>query len=183
MNQDDASTGCNRVLSPIAFLLAIVASGCSDRIQSDDDALATTVADVVAETQPVAPRIHEPFQIEITGSAHRWHVKYPDASGQLAVEGESRPVRDIHVPLKTRVVLVLKSADYVYTLALPKYELKEIAVPGFEFQMEFRTENAGKFELVGDQLCGRPYPELRGCLIAESQEDFETWLKQPPPTK
>ncbi len=122
-------------------------------------------------------KIPEPFCIEMTGSNYRWHVRYPDSEGRFAEQNE-RTTRDIHVPDQTNVVLVLKSDDYVYTLELPQYQMKEIAVPKLEFRMEFRTPEAGRFPLLGDELCGDPHPELKGDLIVEPREQFLKWLKE-----
>ena len=125
----------------------------------------------------VGPTIREPYCIEITGNNYRWRVRYPDADGGGQQQGGGSISRDVHVPLQTDVVLVLKSDDYVYTVTLPKFGLKEIAVPSLEFRMEFRSSDAGRFPLLGDQLCGDPHPELQGDLIVESREHFLQWLK------
>ena len=144
--------------------LAIIAAGCSDCEQSTVD-------------QPtVDATIREPYCIEITGSDYRWHVRYPDGDGQIAEQGSGPIVRDIHVPCQTDVVFVLTSNDYVYTLALPQYGLKEIAVPKLEFRMEFHPLVAGRFPLEGDELCGDPHPNLQGELIVEPRDRFMKWL-------
>lgn len=86
---------------------------------------------------------------------------------------------DVHVPLQTDVVFVLNSKDYVYTLAIPQCGLKEIAVPELEFRMKFNLANAGKFDLVGDELCGDPFHEQRqGHLIVEPVDKFCSWLER-----
>ena len=86
-------------------------------------------------------------------------------------------VRDVHIPVQTDVVLVLRSEDYVYTLALPQFGLKEIAVPTLEFRLDFRPPDAGRFPLLGDQLCGDPHPDLQCGLVVESRDQFLKWLK------
>jgi len=173
--------------------LAIVATGCSAGCskfaQVDVD---LTIADSSRdENQPAgpipmtgptngptsSPTIREPYCIEITGSNYRWHVRYPNSEGQFEEQGDGPIARDVHVPLQTDVVLVLKSDDYVYTLALPKYGLKEIAVPKLEFRMAFHSPDEGRFPLLGDQLCGDPHPELQGNLVVEPRDRFLMWLK------
>src|SRR4029077_9337405 len=111
---------------------------------------------------------------------YRWHVRYPGEDGRLVTEGAALTLRDVHVPVQTKVILVLKSTDFVYTLALPQFGLKEIAVPDLEFRMEFRSTVAGRFELIGDELCGDPHPELRGVLIVEPVDRFLSWLHETP---
>ncbi|HZL91202.1 MAG TPA: hypothetical protein VFB96_22740 [Pirellulaceae bacterium] len=120
-----------------------------------------------------------PYCIEITGSKKRWHVRYPDYSGRLRT-GDDRvlSVRNIHVPLNTRVVFILKSADYVYTFAIPEYGLKEIAVPNLKFEMEFQSDKAGKFDLIGEPLCGDPHSEIVGHIVVDPRDRFLAWLER-----
>lgn len=119
------------------------------------------------------------YVIEVTGSDRRWQVHYPGLAPARPGKRVSG-ARNIHVPLGTRVVLLLKSRDYVYTLAIPDFGLKEIAVPQHEFQLEFRPKQAGRVELVGEHLCGDPFTELDGELVIVPQERFRDWLRQTP---
>jgi heme/copper-type cytochrome/quinol oxidase subunit 2 len=113
--------------------------------------------------------------IEVTGSNNLWQVRYPaPADGRLAKHVHD--VRNIHVPLGTQVILALSSQDYVYTLAIPDYGLKEIAVPEHEFRMEFRPRAAGRLELVGEHFCGDPFSGISGHLVIEPQDRFLAWL-------
>lgn len=101
--------------------------------------------------------------------------------GRLASGSEARMIRNIHVPLGTKIVFVLKSTDYVYVLSLPQYRLKEIAVPNLEFRMEFRPEEPGRFALVSEPLCGDPNIEMKGQLIVEARDRFVEWLRASAP--
>ena len=56
--------------------------------------------------------------------------------------------------------------------------LKEIAVPGLEFQIELRPDATGPLQLLGDDLCGDEHPEMQGLLIVESQQSFRSWLEK-----
>jgi cytochrome c oxidase subunit 2 len=86
--------------------------------------------------------------------------------------------RDIRVPMGRRVVLVLRSEDYLYTLAIPEYGLKEIAVPECEFRLEFRPRSTGRVDLFGEHLCGDPFAEITGKLVIEPPERFRAWLRR-----
>jgi heme/copper-type cytochrome/quinol oxidase subunit 2 len=118
------------------------------------------------------------YVIEVTGSNNLWHVRYPDPADRTRPAKLMKGVRNIRVPLGTRVVLLLKSRDYLYTLAIPDYGLKEIAVPGCEFRMELRPRAAGRLELIGEHLCGDPFAEISGQLVVEPQDRFRSWLRQ-----
>jgi heme/copper-type cytochrome/quinol oxidase subunit 2 len=111
----------------------------------------------------------------VTGCEGRWRVRYADLPGRLTADGRLSGDREIHVPEHQPVVLVLKSADYVYTFALPAYDLKEIAVPDLEFTMRLCPSDAGRFEFHGNELCGEPHSGLDGHLCVESQDRFFEW--------
>jgi len=162
----------------IAFGLTIVLAGCSDWAASPVDSTTAPSSPDESSLAESAPNLGEPYCIEIRGSDYRWHVRYPDNGGCVDEEGRESIERDVHVPAQTDVVLVLKSDDYVYTLALPTFGLKEIAVPNLEFRMAFRPPDAGRFPLLGDQLCGDLHPELQGDLVVEPPDHFRKWLKE-----
>ena len=157
------------MLASVAMPAMIISSGGP----SPDAKALTSSAALPADY--VLPAIGDAYRIEITMSENRWLVRYPDTqpaeSGGLAVQ-------DIHVPSETNIVFVLKSTDYAYTLALPEYGAKEIAVPDLTFQMEFSSGAPGRFELVGDQWCGDPHTDLPGQLVVETPEQFLEWLKE-----
>jgi heme/copper-type cytochrome/quinol oxidase subunit 2 len=84
--------------------------------------------------------------------------------------------RQLLVPLNTTVVLTLKSRDFVYSLSIPKFGVKEVAVPNLEFQMRFRPIQSGRFALEGDELCGDPHVAMPANLVVLSQRRFAIWL-------
>jgi len=156
--------------------LAIVSTGCVVAIH----AFFAGTAPVGCVINDVVLEVPETLRIEVTGDHYHWELRYPGPDGELATDDDVQAVRNIHVPLGANVVLVLKSVDYVYVLALPEFGLKEIAVPTLEFRMSFHPSVIGQFLLEGDELCGDPHPELRGHFIVESREQFLAWLRAQP---
>lgn len=160
------------------LLLAVnLTAGCTDLSCANPESTPVRDSELQVNSTDVANPLDEPYQIEVTGHEYRWHVRYPSSSGQLETDQDSVSLRDIHVPLDADIVFVLKSKDYVYVLELPEFGKKEIAVPSLEFQMQFRPEKAGRYPLLGDELCGDPHPELKGTLVVESQAQFLDWLQ------
>ena len=130
--------------------------------------------------EPDTTAIPNPFVLEITGSKKNWSAKYPAPRG---VKGPSKVVpaaQGLHLPLGTKIILVLKSTDFVYTFAIPEQGLKEIAVPALEFRMGLRPTKARELELVGEGLCGDPHTEVPGRLIFDSQPLFLKWQRGQP---
>jgi len=119
----------------------------------------------------------DPLIVEVTGSDYQWQLRYPGADGQLHTPDDIHAVRHPHVPVHTKTIFQLNSHDFLYTFAVPKLNLNEIAVPDLTFTIEFTVDKVGEIEFQGDQFCGYTHPELSGTLIVESQEEFEAWLK------
>lgn len=122
--------------------------------------------------------IPDPLFIQLTGTEHQWRAAYPMIDGALPAVDELQAGYQLHVPLDTEVVLILKSTDYIYTLAIPELGLKEIAVPDLEFRMTFRPINVGQYSLIGEELCGPPGRDRPRQLVVESRKQFLAWLGQ-----
>jgi cytochrome c oxidase subunit 2 len=118
------------------------------------------------------------YIIEITGGDNRWQVLYPGARQTVDSLGAEMARLELHVPAGRPVILRLHSTDYVYTLELPDWELKELAVPKLQFDLRFQTGAAGRFELVGDHLCGGVVETLQGALVVESAPQLCRWLSE-----
>lgn len=118
------------------------------------------------------------YLIEITGSDNRWQVLYPGARQTVDSVGAQMARLELHVPAGRPVVLRLNSTDYIYTLELPAWELKEIAVPQLQFELKFQTTGPGRFELLGDHLCGGVVETLQGVLVVETAPQLCRWLTE-----
>ena len=144
--------------------------------------LAVTAGYYAAEKTSTADSaaIPNPFVLEITGTNKSWSAKYPDTSGGKDARKVVPAAREIHLPLDTKIILLLRSTDYVYTFAIPQQELKEIAVPSLEFRMTLLPTEARQLELVGEGLCGDPHTEVPGRLIFEPPSQFLKWQRSQP---
>lgn len=115
--------------------------------------------------------IPQPLFIHLTGTEHQWHAEYLGSNGDRILVGP-----DLHVPVGYPVVFVLQSTDYIYTMAIPEFGLKEIAVPELEFRMSLRPMRSGVFPLIGEELCGLPGEDGPGRLIVEPLSEFQPWF-------
>ncbi|MCY2967226.1 MAG: hypothetical protein NT069_26925 [Planctomycetota bacterium] len=159
----------------IASLLLATVVGCSPAVDSTPERVNR---DPIA--QCASADGETPYEIAITGSEDRWQVRYPGMEQPLVTTGDAMTGLQLHVPVARPIVLILNSTDYVYTLELPDWKIKEIAVPKLEFRMEFRADDTGRFELVGDHLCRAEVQELRGTLVVESPSELIRWLRERP---
>lgn len=129
------------------------------------------------------PPIHEPLEVGIVGRAFEWHIRYPGADGVLGTADDLIARRHPHLPANKAVCFKLTSADYVYSVSLPHFRLKDIAIPDQTYSLNVGPTAAGTYELKGDQFCGFSHPNLSGELIVEPQAAFEAWLKTLEPAR
>lgn len=100
--------------------------------------------------------------IEVTGNEYNWYFRYPGRDGVLGTDDDQHSVKDLFLPENTDVFLKLTSNDYVYSFALPDLDLREVAVPGLNFELQFRTKGNQTLQILGDQLCGFAHESLIG---------------------
>ena len=94
----------------------------------------------------------------------------------LGTGDDRHSVQDLYLPDNSEVDLKLKSNDYVYTFALPKLGMQEIAVPGLDFELQFTTQGEQTMQLKGDQLCGFEHESLIGNVYVRNQDaGFYDW--------
>jgi heme/copper-type cytochrome/quinol oxidase subunit 2 len=125
-----------------------------------------------------AESIPDPLVIQLTGTEHRWQAVYPQIGDAIPVVQDLGAGQRLHLPFDTDVVLILKSTDYIYTLAIPELGLKQIAVPDLEFRMTFRPSAGGPYSLIGDELCGLQQSDQAVQLVAEPREQFVQFLER-----
>ncbi len=119
-----------------------------------------------------------PYTVRITGQRFRWLIRHPGGDGQLDTDDDIVSRRDLHLPADTPIHIFLASEDYLYTLELPKFGVKEIAVPELSFSMSFETSAPGQSALLGDQMCGYQHPDLLAKLEVMSHQEFSSWLAE-----
>ena len=158
----------------LAVLLVLsVLMGCGQPISQKKADTAPTTGTTSGRTQSSSAGT---LIVQITGQDFDWHICYRGPDGEFGTADDVVTTQNLHLPEKTKIQLRLQSWDYLYTLALPHLGLKEIAVPDLTFCLDFRTESAGAFPLVGDQFCGYAHPNLLGTMTVHSQLGFQRWL-------
>ena len=114
--------------------------------------------------------------IEVTGQEFNWHYRYPGLDGVLGTEDDESSIQNLYLPDHSHIRLRLKSLDYIYTFALPEIDLKEIAVPDLDFELQFRTGSEQILQVLGDQFCGYSHDTLMGKAFVRNQESgFYGW--------
>lgn len=94
----------------------------------------------------------------------------------------------MHLVVNKPVRLIIGAKDVIHDVGLPHFRMKMDAVPGTPTTMWFTPtkttaqmkEETGNpnfvYEISCDQMCGKGHTTMRGEIIVESQEEFDTWL-------
>jgi cytochrome c oxidase subunit 2 len=126
--------------------------------------------------------------VEVLAKQFEWNFRYAGPDGKFGTEDDIFSVNNLHVPVDTRVTVLIRSQDVLHAFFLPNIRLKQDAVPGLTipqwFEARKTTETARKergddkfeFEIACAELCGIQHTKMRGVLKVDSKEDFWKWI-------
>ena len=140
--------------------------------------------------------------LEVVGQQWQWSFRYPGKDGKLGkVEttlvspsnpfginpkdpaGQDDiliPSNEIHIPLDKPVKVVMRSKDVLHNFTVPQFRVKMDLVPGTMTYIWFTPTRTGTFEILCEELCGLAHFTMRGRVVVDSQNDFQSWLDQQP---
>jgi cytochrome c oxidase subunit 2 len=140
--------------------------------------------------------------VEVTGQQFAWGIRYPGKDGKfgrtrLKLVDEDNPLGidkedpasaddvffpsgqgELHVPVRRPVLFLIRSKDVLHSFFVPQARLKMDAVPSMTTQMWFTPTRTGTYEFVCAELCGLGHYQMRGVLVVESADAFESWLSE-----
>ena len=101
--------------------------------------------------------------------AHQWwwELHYPGRDFASANE--------IHVPINTKLLLQLESADVVHDFWVPALGKKVDAIPGHPNTLWLTVAHPGVFLGTCDEFCGTEHAWMRIRVIGQSKDDFDAW--------
>jgi cytochrome c oxidase subunit 2 len=94
----------------------------------------------------------------------------------------------MHLVVNKPVKLVIGAKDVIHDVGLAHFRMKMDAVPGTPTTMWFTPTKTTKqmkeetgnpnfvYEISCDQMCGKGHTGMRGEIIVESQEEFDSWI-------
>jgi len=114
------------------------------------------------------PANREPDLIVI---AHQWwwEVRYPKTGVVTANE--------IHIPVGTKWLLLLKSADVIHDFWVPSLARKMDVIPGYTNHIWLEAGARGKYAGTCAEYCGAQHAWMRFSVIVQSPTSFAAWLR------
>ncbi len=110
------------------------------------------------------------FEVRVEGE--QWHWDYYYASGAESEE--------LHIPVNTRVHLVIHSVDVIHSFWVPAFGVKQDAVPGLTTQIYVTATEVGTFPGMCAELCGLGHTGMTTTVIVSDQATLDAWLSQQP---
>jgi cytochrome c oxidase subunit 2 len=108
----------------------------------------------------------------------------PDAKDDITT------VNQLHLPVGKPAIIQLSSKDVIHGFNLTEFRVKQDAIPGVMIPLWFvptiSTDEMRKrlghddfvYEIACAQLCGLGHYSMRGYVIIDSAEGFQTWLDE-----
>lgn len=140
--------------------------------------------------------------VEALGQQWNWAYRFPGADGQLGrtdiqLVSASNPLgidpgdpqgqddvvitdAELHLPLGKPVKVQLRSKDVNHQFAVPQFRVKMDMVPGMVTYFWLTPTRTGSFDVLCEQLCGVAHFTMRGRVVVDSVDEFQTWLARHP---
>jgi cytochrome c oxidase subunit II len=128
---------------------------------SDVRVLGDTAAPAAASTE---------LTVEVVGHQWFWEVRYPGTGAVTANE--------IHIPMRTRVNLVAKTADVIHSFWVPRLNRKIDMIPGHPNRILLYADRPGRYRGQCSEFCGLQHAHMALAVIAERPDAFRRWLRR-----
>ena len=106
--------------------------------------------------------------IDVTGKQFWWEVRYEGSKAVTANE--------IHIPVRTRVRIVARTADVIHSFWVPRLNRKIDMIPGQTNTLLLQADKPGIYPGHCAEFCGLQHAHMVVQVIAEPRADFDRWL-------
>ena len=136
--------------------------------------------------------------VEAVGQQWHWSYRMPGEDGKLGEVDAERITADnpfgmdpddpngqddilihsaeVHIPVDKPVKFLLRSKDVLHDFAVAQFRVKMDLVPGMNTFLWLTPTKTGRFEVLCEELCGIGHHTMRGAVIVDDSESYETWL-------
>jgi len=136
--------------------------------------------------------------VEAVGQQWHWSFRFPGKDGELGHSDATLVAPDnpfgldaddpkgdddvlvaspeLHLPVDRPVKLLLRSKDVLHNFTVTQFRVKMDLVPGMVTHMWLTPTVPGSYEILCEELCGMGHFAMRGRVVVDKPEDFQTWL-------
>jgi cytochrome c oxidase subunit 2 len=108
------------------------------------------------------------MKVKVIAGQWFWQFQYPEF-GVASTE--------LHLPVDRQVDLQMTSQDVIHSFWVPEFRVKQDLVPGRTTDLRITPTVIGKYKVLCAELCGLNHAYMEGGVFVESQQDFESWIK------
>ncbi|MFL5819199.1 MAG: c-type cytochrome [Solirubrobacteraceae bacterium] len=108
------------------------------------------------------------MSIEVIGHQWFWEIRYPGTAAVTANE--------IHIPARTRVNVIARTADVIHSLWVPQLNRKIDMVPGHPNRILFYANRPGRYRGQCAEFCGLQHAHMALYVFADPPSAFRAWL-------
>jgi cytochrome c oxidase subunit II len=106
--------------------------------------------------------------VTVTGHQWFWEVRY---GGSAAVTAN-----EIHIPARTRVNVVARTADVIHSLWVPELNRKVDTIPGRGNRILWYADRPGRYRGQCSEFCGLQHANMGLEVVAQPPAAFRAWL-------
>lgn len=148
------------------------------------------------------PRIQDSVVVRAVGQQFAWNFHYPGSDGKFGVgdpdlvtaanplgldyndpaaKDDIVTFNEMHLPLGKPAIVYISSKDVIHNYDITYMRISQDAIPGTSVPVWFTPIRLGEFEIVCAQLCGLGHYSMKGLLVVDKTEDYDSWLKEKTP--
>jgi cytochrome c oxidase subunit 2 len=116
-------------------------------------------------------------RVRVLAEQFLWSFRLPGAEGSFETPDAITLQGELHVPAGKTVVFELRSRDVIHSFCLPNMRVKQDILPGMTTVLYTEPSVPGRYEIMCAQLCGYGHYAMKGVLVVDSKEQYETWLR------
>ena len=111
--------------------------------------------------------------VVVTG--HRWWWQADYMSQTDPNQTLFTTATELHIPVKTNVVISLTSVDVIHNFWVPELAGKLYAIPGRHNKLVIEADKPGTYYGQCAEYCGTSHANMRLRVIAQNQDDYNAW--------
>lgn len=110
----------------------------------------------------------EAMTVHVKGQMWKWTYTYENGA----------TADTLYVPVGQPVKLLITSADVLHSFYIPRFRVKEDAVPGRTTYLWFEATEPGISQVFCAEYCGLLHSAMLSSVEAVPREEFDAWVEQ-----
>ena len=102
-----------------------------------------------------------------------WRVEGTGPDGQPVSS-----LNELHIPVERDILAAMTSEDIIHSFWVPRLAGKIDVVPTHTNELAFNANSEGEYSGQCAEFCGRGHALMRMRIIAESESEFLSWIKE-----